>query len=728
MKRGINQFKKLMKPIMIFFFSLVLLSVSNSVCAQKGKIKKAESYFSKMRYYDASLIYIDLIERNQISASEYPDVYRNGAISLIKTKNYEKAKNALEFLSGTDQFTFDDASRYIHLMMFLNKQDDAKSMYQHKVVTESNDERKKSFDKYFNTAFLEDLKKDSLSYKLEKTVFNSDLGDFSPAYHPKGIAFTSARKETMSSAWSVENTAFLVQYLYDKKTGEVTKLKGVKGKKHDGVAFYDSIAHNWYYSKNIKKSRKIAMTTVGIYIYSEDTKSEQAFPFNEKNTFVAHPSLSADGNCLWFCSNREGGQGGLDIWSSINVDGVWQDPVNAGPMINSEMDEMFPFERNKVLYFASSGHEGLGGLDIFSANLDGINAIQVKNEGYPLNSHGDDFSLILDSSSITGYVSSNRGDFIDRIYSVKHENVMIELQASLKSGISNDPIASARVIVTNKEGLVIDTIYTDADGNFSFKGKPGDYALKVESPEFDGIDIPLEWASKTESEVVTSSYTMAPNKVSVSQKIIDKSTLAAVPGARVEFRDPSTGNVIEVFADENGDIHVDLPVGKEYQVTTYKEGYDPTVSKVSTKGSSREIKGVIEIGKTSSKVGIKLADILYEFGKATLSGEGTGELDTLSSFLKENPLVSVVISSHTDSRGSNAFNMALSARRSMSCLNHLVSKGVKRSMVLTKNFGETQLLNQCKDGVECSEELHEVNRRTEFVLVFPKENEAPLTK
>ena len=61
-------------------------------------------------------------------------------------------------------------------------------------------------------------------------------------------------------------------------------------------------------------------------------------------------------------------------------------------------------------------------------------------------------------------------------------------------------------------------------------------------------------------------------------------------------------------------------------------------------------------------------------------------------------------------------------------LNHLVSKGVKRSMVLTKNFGETQLLNQCKDGVECSEELHEVNRRTEFVLVFPKENEAPLTK
>jgi outer membrane protein OmpA-like peptidoglycan-associated protein len=102
-----------------------------------------------------------------------------------------------------------------------------------------------------------------------------------------------------------------------------------------------------------------------------------------------------------------------------------------------------------------------------------------------------------------------------------------------------------------------------------------------------------------------------------------------------------------------------------------------------------------------------------------LSKIGKAELDTLVMFLKENKGVKVDISSHTDARGSDEYNMKLSAARSSSCLTYIVSKGITRDRLEVKNYGETKLLNHCDDGIECSEELHQVNRRTEFVLKFP---------
>jgi outer membrane protein OmpA-like peptidoglycan-associated protein len=96
-------------------------------------------------------------------------------------------------------------------------------------------------------------------------------------------------------------------------------------------------------------------------------------------------------------------------------------------------------------------------------------------------------------------------------------------------------------------------------------------------------------------------------------------------------------------------------------------------------------------------------------------------LDTLAEFLKMNPDVKVDLSSHTDCRGTDEYNMKLSAQRGKSCFEYLISKGVKKESLIMKNYGETKLLNQCKDGVECEEDLHQINRRTEFVLKFPKE-------
>ena len=708
-----------LKQIIVF---IAFLFVGLQGFSQENKIRKAEDYFKLQRYYDASSIYRELIEEDKIKPERYATIYRHAFESQFKAKKYEQAKNTYEYLSGSEEFTFDDAYDYMQLMLYMGKIDEMRSMFNHKVVQEAIDPRKEVVSKYVNTPFIDEMKQDSLKYSLTLATFNSDAGDFSPTYHPKGIAFTSARDEGMSAPWAAENSTFLSQYLYDNFTGKVGKIKGVKGKKHDGVACYDSIDGTWYYTKNVKKDPKSPIVQVGIFQYNETTKKEESFAYNRPDQFSGHPCLSSDKQLLWFVSNRDGGLGGLDLWYCVKDQTGWSEPINAGPQVNTAFDEMFPFEKKGKLYFASKGHSGLGGLDVYEAELQGLDVVSVKNAGYPLNSHGDDFSFIVAQDEKSGYIASNRGDFIDRIYAVSIQEIVIELQAKVVS-TTGDALAEVSVKIYNKENKLVDSLFTDATGQFVFKGKPNQaYKIKLDKPGYEGTTEEFNTEGKTQAEVVQKEFTLSETMsktIAFSSIITDKETGAIVPGAKVEIKDLVTGKIIELLADKDGKISVDLLRDREYQITTSKAGYDPTVTLINTKVRDKEMQQDIQIRKTPGAPMVRLDNILYEYNKATLSKIGKAELDTLVMFLKENKSVKVDISSHTDARGSDEYNMKLSAARSTSCLTYIVSKGITRDRLEVKNYGETKLLNHCDDGIVCSEELHQVNRRTEFVLKFP---------
>ena len=152
---------------------------------------------------------------------------------------------------------------------------------------------------------------------------------------------------------------------------------------------------------------------------------------------------------------------------------------------------------------------------------------------------------------------------------------------------------------------------------------------------------------------------------------------------------------------------------------TLKEGYNPAIISINTLKDSVSFNSKIKLMKSSEEISIMISDILYESGSVSISENGKKELDTVALFLKENESVMIIISSHTDSRGSHNANMQLSVSRSNSCIQHLISRGLSRKRFIVKNFGELQLLNHCKDGVDCSVDLHSVNRRTEFILLLP---------
>lgn len=716
--------------LILSIFSVIFSSI---IIAQDRKIAKADSYFSMSRYYDASLIYNELMFKNKIDAATYPDVFRHGAESNIRSKQYTQAKDAYDYLGVTDQFNFDDAYNFIKLLLYMDRIEDAKEIYAKQVVTSATDQRKIELANYFETEFLSKMKSDSLGASVTLAPFNSNLGDFSPAFHPKGIAFTSARDKSMQTPWLIENTAFLSQYLYDKTTEKVSRIKGIKGKKHDGVAYYDSVNKLYYYTKNLKRNKKLNLTTVGIFIFDELTKKEEAFPYNDPNLYVAHPALSKDGKTIWFSSNREGSIGGLDIWySTKSENGDWSTPINAGDKVNTQGNEMFPFERNGKLYFASNGHPGLGGLDIFKAELHEKDIMNVNNAGYPLNSHGDDFSLIVDSTDTLGYFSSNRGDFIDRIYNVTLRNIKITLEGTLVSNDPNhSPVAGATIFVKDENGVTIDTLYSDSEGKFKFTGDPErQYSLEFNHPELESFTEVFSTLGAVRSETITKDFIMNQKQVAFFATVIDGDNFQKVPEAVVDIKDLATNKVIAtVKTDNEGKMYASIPKNLKVEVTASKIGFNPARVVFSTSEGPSEVRKELTIKKTQGPGAlVRLDNILYEFNKFDLTKESKNELDTLIAFLKENKDVTVEVSSHTDCRGSNEYNKKLSQQRGQSCANYLVTRGVKRDKLIVKNYGETKPLNHCVDGVECSEELHRVNRRTEFVLVFPKEEkpkEAP---
>jgi outer membrane protein OmpA-like peptidoglycan-associated protein len=713
--------KLVYNPMKLSLSIILLVLISTFSYGQTKKIAFAEKYYNAHRYAEASEIYLELINKDKIDASTNADVFRNAAEACIKCKKYTEANDVLSYLSGTDQFTFDDGYKLIKLLLYMDRAFDAQAIYQHQAIASSIDPRKASLDIYFDTSrnFLDSMKRDTSLYSVSLATFNSNKGDFSPAFHPNGIAFTSARNNAMETPWAVENSAFLEQYIYDKFTTKVKKIKGIKGHKHDGVAYYDSTDAVWYYSKNLKSNKNVPLTTVGIYMYDATTKKETAFAYNNESVFVGHPVLSKDRQVLWFASNREGGFGGMDIWHCVRTSDGWGDPINAGSLINTTGDEMFPYEANGKLFFASNGHPGLGGLDIFKAELVGQDAQKVVNGGCNLNSHADDFSLIVDASDTNGYFSSNRGgDFIDRIYSVILRK---PINDTIYVKFVQDSVADMLVQVFDTAGVLLFEGKTDEAGVVLFKGLPDmPYKIKTSHPDYVDLERPFTAVGLNPGDTIVSNLDCQKRQVTWAGIVTEKETQDKLEGADLAIKNLETGVVISQISGKDGVINVDLPPG-EYQVTASMFGHDPKTFKIVALKGQKEVKQDVELSKTGKNVAVKLDNILYEYNKYTLSSIGKAELDTLVMFLKENKTVTVDVSSHTDSRGKNEYNMNLSKLRSQSCVNYLVTKGIPRAKLNVKNYGETELLNKCADGVECSEELHQINRRTEFVLIFPEE-------
>ncbi len=196
---------------------------------------------------------------------------------------------------------------------------------------------------------------------------------------------------------------------------------------------------------------------------------------------AAHPAISPDELTLYFVSDMPGGVGGKDIWkvTRANPNGSWGEPVNLGPAINTAGDEVFPYVHpDGTLYFASNGHPGMGGLDIFKATQTIEGGWNVENMGYPLNSPADDFGITFEKETERGFFTSNRNRrSIDNIYSFYLPPLLFNVEGRVRDVDTEEYISGSTVKMVGSDGTILD-VDTGDDGLFRFMLRPNvDYVF-----------------------------------------------------------------------------------------------------------------------------------------------------------------------------------------------------------------------------------------------------------
>ena len=440
-----------------------------------------------------------------------------------------------------------------------------------------------------------------------------------------------------------------------------------------------------------------------------------------------------------------GGFGGADIYKAeILSDGNLGQPMNLGNKINTEGQEMFPWiSVEGQLFFASDGLIGLGGLDIFVADLskDGlVNAIQ--HAGIGINSERDDFAFILSGDGKTGYFSSNRdgGQGDDDIYSfnmIKPFLFSLTLKGIVTAANTNTVLPFSTVTLLNSKGEIVARVIADKNGMYSFTIEPEEnYTLVFNDLKYEEKTYSVTAKNATSGVLVQNAQLNSKPDFGLFCLITDSKSKLPLEKVHVTIKDKTTGKVlIDQLTTASGDIQKVLENTKigdviNYEITLEKDGFllktlsfNRTIDKVGTINLHEEL----DLSLTKVDVGMDLATLIdikpiyFDLGKFVIRKDAALELDKIVKVMNDYPAMKIELGSHTDCRSSIAFNEKLSANRAKASADYIKSRIKNPERIYGKGYGESKLKIDCPcEGTvksSCSEEEHQQNRRTEFVIL-----------
>jgi len=450
---------------------------------------------------------------------------------------------------------------------------------------------------------------------------------------------------------------------------------------------------------------------------------EVSLPFNSNNYSCMHPSLTSDGNTLYFASDMPGGIGGIDIWQSTWDGSTWGAPVNLGNKINSVGDEVFPFITNEnVLYFSSNGWPGLGGLDLFISELSGKNWSRAENLGGDVNSSMDDFGLSYISSSKTGYFSSNRNDqgINDDLYFF--EKQCTNTNVTVTDSETGKPVVGATVKVI-ENGVDIGNVLTDDTGIINRCLNPSrNYEFISTRDKYNESKATIsssQLAASSGSASASIKMKRIPDSVAhVEGRVFNADDKTGVSGLTVSLVNKKSGETKTATTDASGKYRFEkIDIDCDYEVRTKKTDCGEPIEPFNTRGIVGTKTITMDIPLLCKNDVIEIENIYYDYKKFDIRPDAAMELDKIVAILNKYPNMRIELRSHTDSRGNDNFNLKLSDDRANSAALYIISKGIDRLRIVAKGYGEKELINKCKNGVKCDEKEHEENRRTEFKIL-----------
>jgi len=665
------------KLLLVLFAGMMSLQTQ----AQGMKERAAASQYDILSFAKAGEIYAELAKKNNAS-----DVQIRRAAECYRLIGDSKESEVwYKKLSTNSGVKAEDFYHYAQMLKMNEKYTEANKMMAKYASMNPSNSIAKAHESYPD--YVSELKSTPNKYEIAIFGVNTKYSDFGANYYTvdgeSSIVFASARTSNTSLLnnkfqWDGSNflDAFKAQVGVD---GESVKVKrfdtGIKSKYHEGPVSFSNNGSVMYLTRSNYLNRKKGLDSarhnnLKLYISRKDSNGKWGeltnFAHNSDSYSVGHASVTEDGKTMYFASDMPGSKGETDIWMSKMEGGSWSKPMNL-ESLNTEGKEMFPFiSENGNLYFSTDGLVGLGGQDVYKAQGDGSGYFaEPENMMYPLNTNHDDFGLIINKSETEGYFSSNR------------------------------------------------------DGGDA-KGDDDIYRFKTTAaPSLTEVK---EIKKKNECKLIGS--------------VMDTKTGEPISGVSVKLRDKKTGEVEEYITDENGSF-ANMMEGRscpgyemDYDVIIQKKGYltktvpfNKTFDKPGTINLNEYINTNIQENKAGGDVTefCEIEDILYDFDKSFIRPDAAVELDKLVSCMRANPTMKIEIGSHTDCRASEKYNEKLSERRAKAAREYVISKGIDAVRIYGRGYGETKLLNDCAceptNESDCSEELHQLNRRTEFRIV-----------
>ncbi len=555
---------------------------------------------------------------------------------------------------------------------------------------------------------------------IEPQKFNTVASDISPLFMGDKLFFSSVREQYFNKqSRERRNMAFYDIYEVSLDPGGLvisgrSLVEGFGSKYHEGPASWCEATGELFVTLSnvidpdtlpkffpleyIRLRLAIKKKIDGVWKITEE------LPFNRDDVNFAHPAISITGDTLIFSSDlNKNNLGKTDLFMSVRKNGTWSDPVNLGAPINTPGDEMFPvFGPGGILLFSSDGHQGgYGQLDIFYTAFPGTGP--VFNVGNKINSTHDDFGLVFHPSGDVAYFTSDRpGRGSDDIYRIDLIRTTRLFAGRVLDDLSSEPIPGSDVLLSDCTGKVLSSTLADDLGKFSFEISPDDCNAVEASKEgyqndfkniagLDYVELRLKRLFMYQLVVMDLGTHLPVEHASVS---CSDRFLLRTNAAGTVYPLISKDNYCDFRISADGYLDQTLPV-------------DPAIF------LKKQHTDTVWLFKPELNRLFTLKNIYYDFDKYNIRADARPPLDNLIRIMTDYP-VSIELSSHTDSRGSDEYNIVLSQNRAQSAIEYIIKGGIRRDRLSAIGYGESRHVNHCFNDVPCSEAMHQANRRTEF--------------
>ena len=731
-------------------------------------------------YYYEKESYKKAINKFSLVKGKDLDVLRKMANSFFRVNEVDSAEFYYKIVADSSGTPL-DLYNYSHILYINEKFDEAEQVRE--IYADASDEKRadlfnenSSHKSIFSNVSDVDLINLSINTK------NSDFGAFAvknDTNNDYAVLYTSADEYSLKK---IKKSKFIrpeyptydiFRTSFDFNSMQLEQPKPFSGELknqfQEGPAIMSSDQKTIYFTRSTSVDAQDEALYLNLFKVSSENinnpDSVLGLSINNEHYSVMHPTITENGERMYFSSDMPGGYGGMDLYY-CEIYGLYKQfflsdttatrelirlsrPVNLGESINTEGNEVFPFHMDdKTLFFASDGRIGFGGLDIYMVNdyLD-TNKVEVKNMGIPFNSPKDDFSFFMSGDLKFGFISSNRdggvgdddiycfktdldiAEGVDDYYTmvkgevleIKNNNVLMNdfLHDTIDDFINKNIYHKAQ-LTSQAEFGVVD--FND-DGTFSYKPNNNQvskdhFTYKIMHDKFmhDTINVFLSAIDKTVPVATDDHYIVKKGE----EFHVDK-----IEGALHNDYDPGGDSLTTILITEpkNGKLDfnddgsfVYMPNSIEFSSDTFHyavfDGYFYDTAEVTLS----RLKTGVDIATL-----IEISPIYFDVNKSNIRPDAATELDKIVQIMNEYSSMIVELGSHTDCRATYSYNRSLSDRRAKSSANYIKSRITNPERIYGKGYGESKLKNKCEcEGrrkVDCTEEEHQANRRTEFLII-----------